>query len=128
MRNRIARIDEPARSRAGFSLALLLACATPVFAQLAFGQVSATSEYLARMDTDANGSVSLLEYQDWLSYAFDAMDVDHDGILAPAEQPGGRGKPLTREEHRARLAERFRKQDANRDGVLSAKELAAPPR
>jgi hypothetical protein len=124
MRNRIARLDEPARSRAGFSLALcLLACATPAFAQ-----VTATSEYLARMDTDANGSVSLLEYQDWLSYAFDAMDADHDGVLAPAEQPGGRGKPLTREEHRARLAERFRKQDANRDGVLSAKELAAPPR
>ena len=123
MRIRIARHDEPARLRAGFSLAVLLACAAPAFAQ-----VTATSEYLARMDLDADGRVALVEYQDWLSYAFDAMDADHDGILSPAEQPGGRGKTLTREEHRARLAERFRKQDANRDGVLSATELAAPPR
>ena len=124
MRIRIARNDEPARLRAGFSLALLMACA----AVPAFAQVTATTEYLARMDLDADGRVALVEYQDWLSYAFDAMDADHDGILSPAEQPGGRGKPLTREAHRARLAEMFRRQDANRDGVLSATELAAPPR
>jgi hypothetical protein len=49
-------------------------------------------------------------------------------VLSAAEQPGGRGKPLSLAEHRARLAERFAKQDANRDGFLSAKELAAPPR
>ena len=120
----IARHDKPARSRAGFSLAAcLIACAAPAFAQ-----VTATSEYLARMDADGDGRVVLAEYQDWLSYAFDAMDADHDGILSPAEQPGGRGKPLTREAHRARLAEMFARQDANRDGALSATELAAPPR
>jgi hypothetical protein len=124
MRIRIARHDEPARLRAGFSLALLLACA----AAPALAQVTATSEYLARMDLDADGRVALVEYQDWLSYAFDAMDADHDGVLSSAEQPGGRGKPLTRDAHRARLAEMFRRQDANRDGVLSATELAAPPR
>jgi hypothetical protein len=124
MRIRILRYDEPARLRAGFSLALSLACAVAP----AFAQVTATSEYLARMDLDADGRVALVEYQDWLSYAFDAMDADHDGLLSPAEQPGGRGKPLTREAHRARLAEMFRRQDANRDGVLSAMELAAPPR
>ena len=125
MRIRIARNDEPARLRAGFSLALLMAwVAAPAMAQ-----VTATSDYLARMDLDADGQVGLVEYQDWLSYAFDAMDADHDGVLSPAEQPGGgRGKTLTREEHRTRLAERFRKQDTNRDGVLSATELAAPPR
>jgi hypothetical protein len=70
---------------------------------------------------------SIAEYQDWMSYAFDAMDVDRDGVLTTAEQPGGRGKPMTRDEHRARLAERFRRQDLDRDGWLSAKELAAPP-
>lgn len=93
----------------------------------AIAQVTATGEYLARMDADADGRISMVEYQDWMSYAFDAMDADRDGVLTTAEQPGGRGKPLTRDEHRARLAERFRRQDLNRDGWLSAKELAAPP-
>ena len=79
------------------------------------------------MDADADGRISMVEYQDWMSYAFDAMDADRDGVLTTAEQPGGRDKPLTRDEHRARLAERFRRQDLNRDGWLSAKELAAPP-
>lgn len=90
-------------------------------------QVHGTGDYLQRMDTDANGKVSLLEYQDWLSYAFDNMDRNRDGLLASEEQPGGRGKPLTREAHRTRVAEMFKRQDRNRDGVLDAKELAAPP-
>ena len=90
-------------------------------------QLQRTGEYLSKMDADRDGRVSLVEYQDWLSYAFDGMDRDGDGVLSTAEQPGGRGKPLSRAEHRARLAERFRKQDGNRDGFLSAKELAAPP-
>ncbi|RZA13993.1 MAG: hypothetical protein EOP93_19365 [Lysobacteraceae bacterium] len=90
-------------------------------------QVQRTGDYLARMDADGDGKVSLVEYQDWLSYAFDGMDRDRDGVLSPAEQPGGRGQPITRVQHRAKLAERFRKQDANRDGSLDARELAAPP-
>ena len=91
-------------------------------------QLGTTRDYLQRMDADGDGRVSLAEYQDWMSYAFDGMDADRDGILQPHEQPGGRGKPITRAEHRQRLAERFAKQDANRDGYLDAKELAAPPR
>jgi Ca2+-binding EF-hand superfamily protein len=35
---------------------------------------------------------------------------------------------VTREQHRARLADAFRRQDRNHDGVLDARELAAPPR
>ncbi|MEO6155364.1 MAG: hypothetical protein ABIP16_06520 [Thermomonas sp.] len=105
-----------------FSFALPFGSALPAVAQ-----VQHTSEYLAKMDSDGDGKVSLVEYQDWLSYGFDAMDRDHDGVLAPTEQPGGRGKTLSRVEHRARLAERFAKQDLNHDGFLSARELAAPP-
>ena len=107
---------------AWFSTALLstLACA-------ANAQVTATGDYLSRMDSDHDGRVALLEYQDWLSYAFDAMDRDRDAVLSPAELPGGRGKAVTRIEHRARLAAAFQRQDGNRDGFLSAKELAAPP-
>ncbi len=105
----------------------LFACMLPGFVLTASAQVQRTSEYLSKMDTDANGRVSLAEYQDWMSYAFDAMDRNRDGVLTPDEQPGGRGKPVSRAEHRARLAERFAKQDLNRDGSLSARELAAPP-
>ena len=121
------RSTKPARSRAGFSFAFV-AIAAGVFAPQARAQVSATAEYLARMDADQDGRVALVEYQDWMSYAFDAMDTDRDGTLVPGEQPGGRGKPITREAHRARLADAFRRQDADRDGWLTAAELAAPPR
>jgi hypothetical protein len=103
---------------------LLLACALPLAGA---AQVRSSADYLRQMDADGDGRVSLAEYQDWLSYAFDAMDRDRDGVLSAAEQPGARGAALTRAEHRARLALRFARQDANRDGYLSARELAAPP-
>ena len=121
------RREEPARPRAGFSfcaLALALAaCASALHAQ-----VRESSDYLMRMDADHDGRVSLLEYQDWLSYAFDAMDRDRDGVLVPGELPGGRGTAVTRLAHRERLAATFRRQDADHDGFLDARELAAPPR
>ena len=94
----------------------------------ATAQVQRSGDYLSKMDADCDGRVSLAEYQDWLSYAFDAMDRDRDGLLSPAEQPGGRGRALSRGEHRARIAERFHRQDADHDGYLGARELAAPPR
>lgn len=111
----------PARARAGLFVCVLLPLA-------AAAQVTATADYLARMDADGDGRVALLEYQDWLSYAFDGMDRDGDGVLAMHELPGRRGGPVTRLAHRERLALRFAKQDANRDGFLDARELAAPPR
>ena len=89
--------------------------------------VDATSDYLARMDADGDGRIALVEYQDWLSYAFDAMDRNADQQLDASELPGGKGKPVTRLEYRARLAATFAKQDRNRDGVLDARELASPP-
>jgi len=93
----------------------------------AHAQVQATGDYLSRMDIDGDGRISLAEYQDWMSYAFDAMDRNRDGTLTPDELPGGKGKPVTREGYRARIAATFNKQDANRDGFLDARELAAPP-
>ena len=99
-----------------------------LFACVAMAQVRASLDYLRRMDRDRDGRVSVSEYQDWLCYAFDAMDRNHDGVLSPAELPGGRGQPLTRDEPRSRLAATFRRQDRNGDGFLDSRELAAPPR
>lgn len=118
--------EGPARARAGLFVCALLPLA--VAAQVAATQVAATADYLAKMDADGDRRVSLAEYQDWLSYAFDGMDRDRDGVLVAAELPGGRGQPVTRAAHRERLALRFAKQDADRDGFLDARELAAPPR
>jgi hypothetical protein len=58
------------------------------------------------------------------------MDANRDGQLDAQEQPAsGRGAraALSREQHRLTLAERFGKQDRNRDGWLDARELASPP-
>lgn len=113
----------PGRLRPGLLLLALLACAGSAAAQ-----VEHTSDYLARMDTDGDGRVSQEEYVAWMGYAFERMDRDGDGVLSPDEQPGGKGRPLSLQEHRRRLAERFVRQDANGDGYLDARELAAPPR
>jgi Ca2+-binding EF-hand superfamily protein len=94
----------------------------------AIAQVQDTSEYLQRMDTDGDGRVSPDEYLQWMLYAFDRMDRNGDGVLEAAEQPGGRGKPIMREEQRQVILARFARQDANGDGYLSARELMAPPR
>ncbi|PAK94665.1 hypothetical protein B8X02_00575 [Stenotrophomonas rhizophila] len=80
------------------------------------------------MDADGDGKVSVEEYVQWMMYAFDRMDRNADGVLGADELPGGKGRPITREQQRQTIIERFHKQDANGDGFLSAKELAAPPR
>ena len=94
----------------------------------AIAQVQDTNAYLQRMDGNGDGRVSPDEYLQWMLYAFDKMDRNGDGVLEAAEQPGGRGKPITREEQRQVILARFARQDANSDGYLSARELMAPPR
>ncbi|MDQ3287339.1 MAG: hypothetical protein M3Q42_03580 [Pseudomonadota bacterium] len=90
-------------------------------------QVTATGDYLRRMDSDGDGRVSLSEYQTWMGYAFERMDLDADGMLTAAELPGRRGRPVSLIEHRRSLAAAFARQDGNGDGHLDARELAAPP-
>ncbi len=94
----------------------------------AIAQEQDTNAYLQRMDSDGDGRVSPDEYLQWMLYAFDKMDRNGDGVLQADEQPGGRGKPISREEQRQVILARFARQDANGDGYLSARELMAPPR
>jgi Ca2+-binding EF-hand superfamily protein len=94
----------------------------------AAAQVQDTATYLQRMDADGDGRVSPDEYLQWMLYAFERMDRNGNGVLEAAEQPGGRGKPITREEQRQVILARFARQDADSDGYLSARELMAPPR
>ena len=109
--------------------------AAPVLA----GQVQANGlartpdELLARMDADADGRVSLVEYQHYLSRGFRAMDANGDGIVDAHELPAGasaRGqrRSIDLTAHEQRLARTFHRQDADADGALDARELAAPPR
>lgn len=95
---------------------------------LGSAQVTATSDYLARMDSDGDGRIAVAEYQAWMGYAFERMDANRDGQLTADELPGGKGRTISLAEHRESLAAMFRRQDADADGFLSAKELAAPPR
>lgn len=113
--------------RRAFGLALLIGAVAAGTCLPAMAQVTATSDYLERMDTDGDGRVSLAEYVDWMGYAFREMDRDGDGVLTSHELPGGKGGPITLQQHRERLAQRFEKQDTNGDGTLDATELAAPP-
>jgi hypothetical protein len=103
-----------------------LAAARAIAAPIA----SSPADYLSRMDRDADGFVTLVEYQDYMSRSFLEMDRDGDGRLSAAELPAGtraRRAP-TLEAHRRSLAAVFDRQDANNDGRLDARELAAPPR
>lgn len=120
-----ARVVPPLFASLAGAMALGACLLVPV---VAAAQVTATSQYLARMDTDQDGRIALAEYQAWMGYAFERMDANGDGQLTAAELPGGRGKTVSLVAHRESLAAMFRRQDVDRDGFLSAKELAAPPR
>lgn len=114
--------------RCGAALVAALLVALPAHAQFA----RSTQDYLQEFDADADGRVSLAEYQYKLSDVFRRMDVDGNGIVDLDEfDPavvGPNTRPISLARHRARLAEVFRRQDVDRNGYLDARELAAPPR
>jgi Ca2+-binding EF-hand superfamily protein len=88
------------------------------------------AEYLQHFDSDRDGRIALTEYQDYLSQGFRQMDRNGDGRLSSGELPPGartRRAP-TLDAHRRSLAISFERQDADRNGYLDARELAAPPR
>lgn len=85
------------------------------------------NSYLDSFDADGDKRVSLTEFQKAMSWAFEQMDKNADGVLSPQEQLIPKAKTFTLQEHHDRLAIQFGKQDRNHDGYLSAKELVAPP-
>lgn len=99
---------------------------------------------MKRMDQNADGKVSKEEFARGAEERFAENDLNSDGKLTAEDRPPhkkggwfggwhkGRGKDKaagdnawTREEMKAKVEERFKERDANGDGVLDEKELAA---
>lgn len=95
---------------------------------LALAQVDIHA-YLAAMDADGDGRVSLAEYLDYMSVGFQRMDANRDGVLDATEMPPSprRRGPMTLQQHRRNLTATFHRQDLDRDGYLDARELSEPP-
>src|SRR5690606_38129051 len=58
----------------GRCIAIVVAACLLPWPVAGLAQVTRTDEYLARMDGDEDGRVSLADYQAWMSYAFDGID------------------------------------------------------
>ncbi len=85
------------------------------------------AEYLARMDLDGDGRVSLAEYRDYMSRGFRQLDLDGNGILEGDEHAVPGSPPVHLSELMENFARAFQRQDRNGDGFLDAAEIAAPP-
>jgi len=85
-------------------------------------------DYFAKVDLDGDGRVSLPEFLERMSFAFQQMDVDGDDVLEPHEQHIPNAKALTLAQPHERFTAQFRRQDGNGDGFLSRAELLSPPR
>jgi len=85
------------------------------------------SSYFDTVDADHDHRLSLVEYQEWMSYAFRQMDKNHDDVIDPDEQLVPHAKRMTLDELHERQAAQFHRQDRNHDGFLSQAEFLAPP-
>jgi Ca2+-binding EF-hand superfamily protein len=83
--------------------------------------------YLQMFDRNGDGRVSEVEYVDYMSRGFRAMDINGDNQLEADELPGGHGRPISLKSYQDNLRRQFHKLDRNRDGYLNARELTAPP-
>jgi Ca2+-binding EF-hand superfamily protein len=113
----------PHRRHAAFA-ALCLATT----AALAQGLPSTPKEYLQRMDSNGDGKVDEAEYVRYMSQGFMRMDVNGDGVIDANDGPMRPGaRPIRLDTFQRSLIQQFHKLDKNKDGYLSAKELAQPP-
>jgi len=73
------------------------------------------------MDENKDGNVSLSEYRG-PTRAFARIDVNHDGVITPAEAKNAFQASVGR----FVIASRFRELDTNHDGMISATEFKGP--
>ena len=100
-----------------------------VFALLASAAGAQSREsYFQAMDENADGGISLEEFQSWMSYAFVRIDKNHNDVIDEEEALVPKMRGVTRSKHQANIAAQFRRQDSNRNGKLSIAELTSPPK
>jgi len=73
------------------------------------------------MDENKDGNISLAEYRG-PTRAFARIDVNHDGVITPAEAKNAFQASVGR----FVIASRFRELDTNHDGMISATEFKGP--
>jgi Ca2+-binding EF-hand superfamily protein len=79
------------------------------------------------MDSNGDGRISEAEYVAYMSQGFYRRDLNHDGVLEPAELPGGHGRPVSLKEWQDNLRRQFHRLDHHHHGYLSPRELLQPP-
>ena len=127
--------DEARAVTRGFSVRVFLdacvrRCCSRRFAAhsaAALAQVNATGDYLSRMDSDHDGRVALIEYQDWMSYAFTRWTWMAMVCYRPPSCPAGAAIRSAWSSIARSWRRRSTARTGNRDGFLDARELAAPP-
>ncbi len=105
----------------------MLLLVTGAAVSLAQTMPGSRADYLRVLDSDGDGRISQSEYLQYMSAGFHALDRNGDGILQPAELPGGRGHAINLAEREHDLRVQFQRLDRNHDRYLSASELTAPP-
>ena len=105
--------------------ALSCGCLCLALASAALAQSS--SSYFQAVDGNADGRISLVEFLERMSWAFQQMDRNDDQVLEPHEQLVPNAPTLSLAALHQRLEKQFRRQDRNHDGWLSAAEFLAPP-
>jgi Ca2+-binding EF-hand superfamily protein len=101
----------------------LLLLALPL---VALAQGTAAGLFQA-MDSNGDGRISEAEYVAYMSQGFYRRDLNHDGVLQPAELPGGHGRPVSLKEWQDNLRRQFHRLDHHHHGYLSPRELLQPP-
>lgn len=99
---------------------------------------NAKTSWVARFDTDKDGTVDLAEAKKAAGATFDRLDTDKDGTVTIKELQGrlsrkafavgdpDHDKTLTKDEYLAVVEQRFKAADPDNDGTISEAEFHKP--